>query len=39
MYFEFNYGDFKKIYTFPIGYNLPEFYELKDATLNCSMKK
>jgi hypothetical protein len=39
MYFEFNYGDFKKIYIFPIGYNLPEFYALKDVPLNWSMKK
>ena len=38
MYFRFNYVDFKKIYILPIGYNLPKLYELKDATLNCSMK-
>jgi hypothetical protein len=33
MYIRFNYGDFKKIYTVPIGYALLKL-ELKDATLN-----
>jgi hypothetical protein len=39
MYFGFDYGDFKKMYIFPIGYNLPELYVLKRCTLKLKYER